>query len=637
MLKHLKFVAWLTVLCGAYLVAAQTSESKSVLIFTKTVEYEHESISSGAKAIESLLEENGYKVTISGDASVFHSGLEEAFDILVFLNTSGDILNDFQQKIMRQFVESGGGFVGIHAATDTEYEWEWYGELIGAYFTDHPDVQPATIQVVEPRHPTTEMLPLQWNRTDEWYNFDSELTEEFEMLCILDESTYKGGKHKNMHPYTWCREVDKGRMWYTAGGHTAECYSDQKFMDHLFAGIQYAAGNTESIVGKSPEVYLLDGNHLLNLRTRVLSGDCLYLDELTRLKTQADTALNAGVFSVMDKPFTPPSGDKHDYMSIGPYWWPNPDTPDSLPYVRRDGRVNPERNAYDKLPLVQMAENVQTLSLAFFLTNESKYAAQAKNLLRTWFLNDSTRMNPHLEYGQAIPGRTKGRGIGIIDTRRFAPLLDAVEMLEYSKAWTAKDLQQLKSWFAKYLDWLLNDKLGEDEAAKKNNHGTWYDVQAARIALFVDRRDVAKKILESAPKKRINVQIEPSGKQLLELERTKAFSYSVMNLEGLVNLAEMGEALDLDIWDYSSGDGRDIHSAIEYLVPYGIHDKEWHYEQIHSMNDAKRDFLVLLKRVGDEYPTFWTKEIRKQIDSAKFTEYPGTWIYPDPVESNGYN
>ncbi|MCF7802978.1 MAG: ThuA domain-containing protein [Candidatus Marinimicrobia bacterium] len=219
---------------------SQASDMDSVLIFTKTAGFEHESIPKGSKAMKTLLETNGFHVVVSDNDSLFNREFQEKFDILVFLNTTGDILNEFQQEVMREFVESGGGFVGIHAATDTEYEWEWYGEFIGTYFKDHPEIQQATIDVVAPDHPTTAMLPSRWERTDEWYNFAPELPDKFEILCVLDESTYEGGTHENAHPFTWCRDVKQGRMWYTAGGHTVENYQEEKFMLHLLAGIQYA-------------------------------------------------------------------------------------------------------------------------------------------------------------------------------------------------------------------------------------------------------------------------------------------------------------------------------------------------------------------------------------------------------------
>ena len=626
----LYYIAGIVVICVAGAISA--AGTGSVLIFTGTEGYEHDVIDEGSEAIRSMLENRGYQVWVSDDTTLFRPGFGERFDVLIFFNTSGNVLNESQQEVMRQFVEAGGGFVGVHAATDTEYEWEWYGDVIGAYFTDHPDIQPATIQVVDPHHPTTRMLPIRWDRTDEWYNFDSDLSEEFRILCVLDESTYAGGKHEKIHPFVWCREVEQGRMWYTAGGHTPESYRDTVFMEHLYAGVRYVSGEGVDPVQRRPQVYLLDSDHIYTLRKRLLSGDTAYVREMADLKAAAESALQEGVFSVTDKPFVPPSGDKHDYMSIGPYWWPNAESPDSLPYVRRDGQANPERNAYDIRPLIRMTENVRTLALAFFLTNNEIYAEHAAALLRTWFLHDSTMMNPHLKFGQAIPGRSEGREYGIIETSRFAPLLDAVELLEYSRVWESEDRQQLQSWFGTYLDWLLHDQFGEKAAAKQNNHGTWYDVQTARIALFVGKDSIARDIVQAVPDKRINVQITPAGKQPHELDRTKAFSYSVMNLKGLVHLARIGNALGVDLWNYTSKKGQSIKRGIEFLIPYGVREKEWPYQQISGMSKARRSLLLLLKNVSDNYPSLINRTLMEKIATTDFQAHAGAWMFPGPGE-----
>src|SRR5690606_4692146 len=201
----------------------------------------------------------------------------------------------------------------------------------------------------------------------------------------------------------------------------------------------------------APRVFLLDGEALLKTRQRVREGDPALAPAVEKLRDKADETLEPGPYSVMDKDLVPPSGDKHDYYSFGPYWWPDPDKPDGLPYIRRDGEVNPKRDTGDRRPMGRMGGAVETLALAYFFTGDERYAEHAARLLRVWFLDEATRMNPHLEYGQAVPGRNKGRGIGIIDTAGLPRLVDAIGLLEGSQHWSEADQQGMQEWFGEYL------------------------------------------------------------------------------------------------------------------------------------------------------------------------------------------
>ena len=226
--------------------AASSTDPLRLLIFSKTAGFRHESIPAGIEAITVLGREQGWVVTSTEDADEFAAGLAEA-DVIVFLNTTGDILDPTQQAEVESFIHGGGGFVGIHAATDTEYEWEWYGRLVGARFASHPQVQPASIEIVDQDHCSTSMLPQHWERTDEWYNF-RELPRDVTILAKLDESSYQGGSMDGDHPIIWCHEFDGGRAWYTACGHTIESFSEPLFLRHLTGGIQWASGR-DSLIG----------------------------------------------------------------------------------------------------------------------------------------------------------------------------------------------------------------------------------------------------------------------------------------------------------------------------------------------------------------------------------------------------
>jgi len=331
----------------------------------------------------------------------------------------------------------------------------------------------------------------------------------------------------------------------------------------------------------SPRVFLLDGKQLEANRRRIRRGDPRLDQALATLESDARRALTADLFSVASKSSTPPSGDKHDYMSQAPYFWPNPNTANHLPYVRRDGERNSEINRFpDHQSMDKMVSAVETLALAYYLEGDESYAEKAARLLRAWFVDPATRMNPNLEYAQAVPGVNTGRGIGLIETRGLTRAVDAIGLLAGSKAWTESDQKNLEAWFAKFLQWMLESKNGRDEEAAKNNHGTYYDLQVASFALFVGKKELATQVLERAKQKRIAAQIEPDGRQPLELARTKSWSYSVGNLDGLMLLAVLGERVGVDLWSYHAADGRSIRQALNYLVPFALGERKWPYKQL---------------------------------------------------------
>ena len=213
----------------------------ALLIFYKTAGFHHTSIPAGIAAIQKLGKENNFRVDTTNNAANFTSEKLSEYQAIVFLSTTGNILNEQQQQAFENYIQSGRGFVGIHAATDTEYDWPWYNQLVGAYFNGHPAIQQASIKVIDQTHPATKNLPATWQRTDEWYNFKA-INPAIKVLATLDEQTYSGGTNGSNHPIAWYHVFDGGRVFYTAGGHTDESFSEPLFRQHLLGGIQYALG-----------------------------------------------------------------------------------------------------------------------------------------------------------------------------------------------------------------------------------------------------------------------------------------------------------------------------------------------------------------------------------------------------------
>lgn len=222
----------------------QASSAQSILVFSKTKGYYHQSIPAGIAAIQKLGAENGFQVDTTKDASWFTADNLKKYRAIVFLSTTQDVLNDEQQSAMEKYIQDGGGFVGVHAAADTEYAWPWYNKLVGAYFKSHPNdpnVRKAVIEVVDKSHLATKDLPEKWERSDEWYNY-KDINPDLKVLAKLDEKSYEGGENGDNHPIIWYHEYDGGRAFYTGGGHTDESFAEPLFLRHLLGGIRYAMG-----------------------------------------------------------------------------------------------------------------------------------------------------------------------------------------------------------------------------------------------------------------------------------------------------------------------------------------------------------------------------------------------------------
>ncbi|MGH3385206.1 MAG: ThuA domain-containing protein [Nocardioidaceae bacterium] len=231
--------------------AAHPEHDFHALVFSKTAEFRHDSIPAGIAAIQQLGVDHNFGVDTTEDAAAFTDENLANYDVVIWLSTTGDVLNDTQQAAFERYIAAGGGYAGVHAAADTEYDWPWYGDLVGAYFDSHPANQDATVKVSDRAHPSTDHLSADWARFDEWYNYRTNPRGNVHVLAELDESTYDAGAGTMGadHPITWCQDYQGGRSWYTGGGHTIESYSEPDFIEHLLGGIQTAAGTVDADCG----------------------------------------------------------------------------------------------------------------------------------------------------------------------------------------------------------------------------------------------------------------------------------------------------------------------------------------------------------------------------------------------------
>ena len=349
---------------------------------------------------------------------------------------------------------------------------------------------------------------------------------------------------------------------------------------------------------QTPDVLLLNAKRLVAVKAGWKQDKDLEL-LVKSLQKQADRLLAIAPVSVMDKAATPESGTKHDYMSQAPYFWYDSSKPNGRPYIRRDGQHNPETyKIADHKNLADLNSNTQVLALAWWLTGDEKYAKKATILLRYWFFDEATRMNPNLDYAQYIPGVNNGRGIGIIETIALTGIADAAGLLKSSQVWTDKDEQSLKAWYSKYLDWMLTSRNGRDEHASKNNHGTWYYVQVVDFALFTGDKARAQQLVKES-RTILDNQIQKEGTMPLELERTNALAYSTYNLQGWFRLATLAEKAGVDLWHYRNKEGATLRTAFDWLRPFALGEKPWTYQQITEYK--KTAFYGLLLEAGARY------------------------------------
>lgn len=368
----------------------------------------------------------------------------------------------------------------------------------------------------------------------------------------------------------------------------------------VIVGLLYAATGFAQVKPKG-QFLLMDANKLAACKQQYTAGDTCVTRQVKALLKQADTLLKADNPTIIfKKDKLPPSGDKHDYMSLAPYWWPDSTKADGKPYIRRDGRTNPEKYLlYDRDQIGRIEDEVRKLGAAYFFTGNQAYAQKAVKMLQVFFLDAATKMNPNLNYAQYVTGVNDGRGIGIIETYGLINIPDAMALLQGSKAMTADVNTGIKKWFKDYLTWLQTSPNGIAESKEKNNHGTIYDLQVINFALYVGDVALAKNILQKQTLPRIELQFTPEGKQPLELTRTKSWSYSNFDLLAWCRLATLAKKQGIDLWHYQTKSGKGIENCINFLLQYAQKKKNWEYEQIEKISYGEFKTMIDLSR--DEY------------------------------------
>jgi len=372
----------------------------------------------------------------------------------------------------------------------------------------------------------------------------------------------------------------------------------------LCAGLLASSG---VVLAAPSKLVVLQAEDLAFSRQQIQQQNPQYLPAYQALIRQADKVLHNKAVSVMDKSLVAVSGDKHDYYSFPPYWWPDPNKPDGMPYIRKDGVSNPAANndETDKKRMNIFGHNVSTLALAYYFTGNRAYAEKAQQLLQVWFIDPATRMNPNLRYAQVIPGKNKGIGHSVIDARILVDVIDAIELLRPADVINDKQYQQLQAWYRDMGQWLVTEQPGINEDKSANNHATFFDLEAAAFARFSGEDQLAQQRLKIT-QGRIGTQLETDGKQPFELARTRSWHYSNFNLQAFSGLALIGQHAGVDIAHFDV-DGRKLQNSYRYIAKFIDSDKSWPDKDIGGVTgDVALENMLVAARLYKE-PIFAQK------------------------------
>jgi hypothetical protein len=347
----------------------------------------------------------------------------------------------------------------------------------------------------------------------------------------------------------------------------------------------------------APKVFSPDPAELAGIKAKLAADGGTLRPALDRLIGEARQALRQRPLSVLDKQKSVAGAGPNDYVSFAPYFWPDPAQPDGLPYARIDGRHNGALVAQgDRVNFGAVKRAVSALALGYYFTGDAAYAERAAALVRAWFLDPKTGMNPHLNFAQAVPGGVTGRPQGLIEFRDMPQLVDALGLLEANPAWTDADRAAMRDWLGRYYDWLTTSPIGTGEGRTTNNHATWYDVQVMSLALYLGKTADARRVAEQFGVRRIAAQVRPDGRQPRELGRVNSWGYSAFNVSAMLTMAELSERVGVDVWHYKSADGRSLRAALDYLTPYLDGRRKWPHGRDGSPSAKPADLAGTLIR-----------------------------------------
>ncbi len=362
---------------------------------------------------------------------------------------------------------------------------------------------------------------------------------------------------------------------------------------------------------------ILDMIQMKKIRTSIASPGSKYHITYMNLLERANQSLRVKPLSVMDKKMVPPSGDKHDYMSIGTYWWPDKSKPDGLPWIRKDGQANPQLSslATDGGTYKVLKEHTFPTALAYFYSQDPKYAKKTADFLKTWFTSPETGVNPNMNYGQGIPGCAEGRIYGIIDySLRMQYYLNSIDLIRDSEFWTVEDDRRMDEWLKKYLHWVTTSKQGIGAKNAENNHATWWYAHVALIQYYLGEKNQALNTVEEAFKTKFPHNFVKDGSQPHELKRTLSFSYSRMNLVGWIQMCRIAELCgESKYWHYQAPNGATLKAGIIFILPavYG----KWAYTNIKTIKP-----VIALEVLNDGYKVYQDPKILDAINAIPMKE-----------------
>lgn len=352
-------------------------------------------------------------------------------------------------------------------------------------------------------------------------------------------------------------------------------------------------------VGDLPNTYVTDPSVLLKNKNEIRKGDTLLINAKDELVENANTIITKNqVYSVTFKDQLPPSRVKNDFLSLAPYWWPDENKTDGMPYVHKDGQINPESQNISDIHMVRnLATDIRTLGLAYFYTNDEQYVNWINKLLYVFFIDPKTKMRPNFKYAQIVRGR-EIRGSITISAAAFISMIEGIQMVESSRNFDKEQLKLIENWFSDFVNWMMNDKIASSERKASNNIGVYYTLQIVIYNLFIGNDQQAKELLKTQGQLLIDRLISSDGRLSSELKRAKPWSYVNYTVKAFDQLVQLSENLGVDLYSYSNSKGGNIEKMYQWLVPYAIGEKKWEYSnEKPSSNQFNRALLQFNNRV----------------------------------------